>query len=815
MMKKIDISKKETNILIDFFGNKLSDLPCIPVAGHGLSELTKSDYNEKLNEKILEACKNVNVQSYPQNIRYWFLTLLDNLIRFDLDSYSIVSLAVAFVEDEKDPRNLMLAFKSLKEISQKFDMGNEVEVVFHSFFCYFPISFRPPPNDPYKITSEDLKNALKDCILASPKFGEFALPCLLDKMNSSNNNAKRDVLEIYSKCFQVYDFTILESNLMHILNSIQEEVGNEEIEASLLSCVRSISNTIPENLFHAFVSPLVAQSSSFLRNIDSPKANPTIKMMKALMSANCECFVFIFDQIFPILMKCIETAQDAAIHCQILKQTFQICFFLYPDVTACPLMERKKAVLDTLLVLTLSATNGIHSISVLGYLLTIPGYLDTGEISNVLDHLDNFAVLSGSEELINWYSDACGLVIERICMHSVPRFMEAVLNGNQTTEKFLVACSNHEEPFFRICNSMLSSVERQYGLFFRVVRNYFDSSKTFNDGKILGLCQDIAALKLNNPEVMFRILTMLISKLDPKSQATLLQITFSRNCDLDSLRSIAHCAVYCACHAESIKDFSVLLEWICVSEIRNFAVYALASVLNKCDTLKLEEIENMSINERFLIARSYILKLDSFGIDIIERMFPLNEENGMEIAENISLVNQSTEYYLSTKMHCNVNPIHKQFFLSKVLPLIIDIENKPKELHTIYLVTLANVLLEAPLQIVDPEIGRLLPTFIQALEGEEVQVISPILNILKSMIYNPFVVERHRELVFLLLRLAHSKFPIDIRMNSIECLESLCRAENALNYRKAVLNGLKMCLDDHKRKVRQKAVECRNKWFLI
>jgi DNA repair/transcription protein MET18/MMS19 len=33
--------------------------------------------------------------------------------------------------------------------------------LFDIVFCYFPITFRPPPDDPYGITSDDLKLALR------------------------------------------------------------------------------------------------------------------------------------------------------------------------------------------------------------------------------------------------------------------------------------------------------------------------------------------------------------------------------------------------------------------------------------------------------------------------------------------------------------------------------------------------------------------------------------------------------------------------------------------------------------------------------
>lgn len=37
--------------------------------------------------------------------------------------------------------------------------------MFNITACYFPISFRPPPDDPYGISAEDLKAALRSVSL--------------------------------------------------------------------------------------------------------------------------------------------------------------------------------------------------------------------------------------------------------------------------------------------------------------------------------------------------------------------------------------------------------------------------------------------------------------------------------------------------------------------------------------------------------------------------------------------------------------------------------------------------------------------------
>ena len=57
-------------------------------------------------------------------------------------------------------------------------------------FCYFPITFRPPPDDPYGITAQDLKTRLRDCIASTKLFAPYAFPPLLDKLDSTSPNVK-------------------------------------------------------------------------------------------------------------------------------------------------------------------------------------------------------------------------------------------------------------------------------------------------------------------------------------------------------------------------------------------------------------------------------------------------------------------------------------------------------------------------------------------------------------------------------------------------------------------------------------------------
>jgi DNA repair/transcription protein MET18/MMS19 len=107
-----------------------------------------------------------------------------------------------FVDGEKDPRNLMLLFSMDRVILLEFDVTNHIEVrtplpvdrahqqdMFDVTFCYFPIMFKPPPNDPYGITAEDLKLALRGCMSATPLFSKTAIPLFLEKFSTATGVA--------------------------------------------------------------------------------------------------------------------------------------------------------------------------------------------------------------------------------------------------------------------------------------------------------------------------------------------------------------------------------------------------------------------------------------------------------------------------------------------------------------------------------------------------------------------------------------------------------------------------------------------------
>ena len=142
------------------------------------------------------------MKAHVQAIRHLVYQVFDSLLAlhrpvFKAMGSDFLNSFTKMVDGEKDPRNLMLLFSLEKVILLEFEVKEHIEVslpttqplieqdLFDVTFCYFPISFRPPPNDPYGITAEDLKMSLRGCMSASPYFAKLALPLFLEKFTTA------------------------------------------------------------------------------------------------------------------------------------------------------------------------------------------------------------------------------------------------------------------------------------------------------------------------------------------------------------------------------------------------------------------------------------------------------------------------------------------------------------------------------------------------------------------------------------------------------------------------------------------------------
>jgi DNA repair/transcription protein MET18/MMS19 len=96
--------------------------------------------------------KEIHVQSLIQSDR----NLIFNILKFVLTEQRVVDLiksdrfetdfvysVIQAIDGEKDPRNLLVSFESLRLMCQQLNLGPFVEETFDVFACYFPIDFNP------------------------------------------------------------------------------------------------------------------------------------------------------------------------------------------------------------------------------------------------------------------------------------------------------------------------------------------------------------------------------------------------------------------------------------------------------------------------------------------------------------------------------------------------------------------------------------------------------------------------------------------------------------------------------------------------
>ncbi|KAG1722321.1 Dos2-interacting transcription regulator of RNA-Pol-II-domain-containing protein, partial [Suillus paluster] len=159
-----------------------------------------------------------------------------NAIFANVKMRALINLAVG----EKDPQNLMLAFAIARVMLDFFNIT----------FCYFPITFRPPPDDPYGISVDDLKQSLRP----------LGIPVFLEKLTAGSPSTKvtflRHSTQYMSICLLVYGPPVSCEFGKKVWSSLKLEVRSQyfrltdpDTEQSALDTVQVLFRTIHADNF--------------------------------------------------------------------------------------------------------------------------------------------------------------------------------------------------------------------------------------------------------------------------------------------------------------------------------------------------------------------------------------------------------------------------------------------------------------------------------------------------------------------------------------------------------------------------------------
>lgn len=258
------VSKHDITILIDFLLSKFDDTPTFQFVLLNLNYLIKFKYfipSISSSKLLLKLLNSYNPKQFLAKIRYQTFKIIENLLITHKSFYVLssensdllIKTFISIAEGEKDPRNLLLSFTLNTLINQNFtfdDTSNDTHKqflndLFDISFCYFPISFSPPSNDPYKITSKQLKLKLTETISSQSKFTPDSFNSLVEKLTSTNPIVRNDVLITLLACIEKYDTNTIETYWLDIWNAIKFELLHR---SDSLSIFKSNSlNLIPEN----------------------------------------------------------------------------------------------------------------------------------------------------------------------------------------------------------------------------------------------------------------------------------------------------------------------------------------------------------------------------------------------------------------------------------------------------------------------------------------------------------------------------------------------------------------------------------------
>lgn len=150
---------------------------------------------------------------------------------------------VKLVEGEKDPRNLIYLFAIDRVVLIEFELSpTMIEKFFDITYCYFPITFKPPPNDPYGITQLDLKTSLRNSLIAHPGFAPHAMPLLLEKLTASSGSAKRDTLETLELALPIFGIAATKANEKKLWEGLKIEIFHATDDATSICAQRTLTS---------------------------------------------------------------------------------------------------------------------------------------------------------------------------------------------------------------------------------------------------------------------------------------------------------------------------------------------------------------------------------------------------------------------------------------------------------------------------------------------------------------------------------------------------------------------------------------------
>jgi len=423
----------EVFLLIEFFCARLNDHhSVVPLCLAGIAKLLQLRTLESgdIIRVVQMIFSDVTVQTLVQSDRMLVYEMLQQLLTDRLSDLKGITAEfvcgfVQAVDSEKDPRNLLMCLRLAEIVAREFTLdGSLAEQLFEVVACYYPIDFRPPSGLTSTVTKEQLSAALLNAMTASPLFGPFCLPLLLEKLSSDVVDAKMDSLQMLVRCCNTFYQKDIDEHSVELWNCIKSDVfaqhpviQNEALHA-LTALVRCLSDSMDSNDCRSrqIVMVIFEDCGKYLYDAEQVACKQAGKLLGATCNASAEACCKVIQLAVPVIISEFHR-HTQSLQRQNLLDVLQGVLVAASNVSETsnsrsPIADHKKSVTDVFVSLLINTDPALRCCAVNGIasLVTMPFLLEAHECSLLMQHLLN-VLLSDSESTVVQESVASAILV--------------------------------------------------------------------------------------------------------------------------------------------------------------------------------------------------------------------------------------------------------------------------------------------------------------------------------------------------------------------------------------------------------------------
>ncbi|EME49247.1 hypothetical protein DOTSEDRAFT_163453 [Dothistroma septosporum NZE10] len=872
------LSNQERRLLCDFvLGRIEGDVEGIGASAKALLALEErgkwdTDTAQRVMRTFMDHAHPIR-QFKLQTERYPVIRLIDRLLakyriamkQIHEEDIKFLDLFVSFFEGEKDPRNLMIIFSLLQVPMAEWDIAASAQDMFDAVFNYFPITFKPPPDDPYGITAQDLKERLKDCIAANSDFAPYAFPALLDKLDSTSMNTKRDVLRTVQACvigyglntINLYSVTLWDALKFEIINVQEEDLAEEALKALAFIAAKLAGAQAP---LQAYLRPIIKECNEHLEDAPTKQSQGAGRILHAVSQGGPEVADRIAKGTLPVLFSLFQSSESITKRRGLL-EVFNQIIKSYKEAQMAGIVGQAEALQafadEALSALVRAVANApkpevsfrLTALSGLSQLASVRGALSDVQIARAVDAIDDVILRERvvghgdiSEDAIKSLIEVAHFAPDAVRHQAVPAFMVELpdIPDEQSSWKPILeafAQLSVEQQMFdtvvvRIKNKLSAvrrqnaSKEYQHALLLALLYAFTYGSALQEDGVISCKYYSeyaeplIAQVRETTPsevddstaEIVGRIANIVLRQQSPHFQSTV----YNQNLEWLS-------------HATQIGPKIVLRQLSLV--INKFLEPQTVHTSLGNSGLEVEALltgnpSSQKVAVAFAVVKALVIQgksgaLTSKYVQLLLQSLPQSDKT---LARRFAGL-LAPDDILTKENHCVVSTLSKQKTFNQIVPAIVDSvrtadpATKPK-----FLIALSGILRWLPYSIIESSLASLVPALLQSLdlnEAADQEVKYPTLTVFESLLmHDPDVAAEHTaSLITRLLNSTSSPGNVaQVRAKALQCLALVpkqLKLEAVIPYRRPVVKKLLGCLDDGKRNVRHEAVKCRTAWLAL